>query len=289
LFSAKEHQQHGYVEQHGIQEFPSFDETRHFNIPQTNLITPLIPVGVFEMSSSPEYDVSTANGAGDFFAADAAQAERVAFIRRTYAHLVGAILALVGIEAFILSKPQIFVPLTRALMSNWWVVIIAFIAVSWVAQSWARSNASRGMQYLGLGLYTVAMAAILCPLLVMTIGVDGSGWHLVQTAAMLTAMIFLGLTVIVFTSKADFSFLRGILWVGMLAALGLAVASWMFGFSLGMVFIVAMIVLMSGYILYDTSNVLHHYHTDQHVAAALALFASVSTLFWYVLSFVNRD
>jgi FtsH-binding integral membrane protein len=44
-----------------------------------------------------------------------------------------------------------------------------------------------------------------------------------------------------------------------------------------------MVVLASGYILYHTSNVLHHYGTEQYVAAALALFASVALLFWYVL------
>ena len=48
-------------------------------------------------------------------------------------------------------------------------------------------------------------------------------------------------------------------------------------------FIVAMIALMCGFILYETSNVLHHYHTSQHVAAALAIFASLATLFWYVI------
>jgi FtsH-binding integral membrane protein len=48
-------------------------------------------------------------------------------------------------------------------------------------------------------------------------------------------------------------------------------------------FSAAMIVLACGYILYDTSNVLHHYRTDQYVAAAVALFASVALLFWYVL------
>ena len=40
---------------------------------------------------------------------------------------------------------------------------------------------------------------------------------------------------------------------------------------------------MCGYILYDTSNVLHHYRIGQHVAASLALFATIVTLFWYVL------
>ena len=38
--------------------------------------------------------------------------------------------------------------------------------------------------------------------------------------------------------------------------------------------------MAAGYILYDTSNVLHHYRTDQHVAASLALFASVALLFY---------
>jgi FtsH-binding integral membrane protein len=44
-----------------------------------------------------------------------------------------------------------------------------------------------------------------------------------------------------------------------------------------------MIAFACGYILYDTSNVMLHYRTTQHVAAALALFASVMLLFWYVL------
>jgi hypothetical protein len=56
-----------------------------------------------------------------------------------------------------------------------------------------------------------------------------------------------------------------------------------FGFQLGIVFIAAMIVMASGYILYDTSNVLHHYRIGQHVAASLALFASVALLFWYLV------
>ena len=55
----------------------------------------------------------------------------------------------------------------------------------------------------------------------------------------------------------------------------------------------AMVLLAAGFVLYDTSNVLHHYRTTQHVAAALALFASVALLFWYilqiVLAFSSRD
>ena len=61
------------------------------------------------------------------------------------------------------------------------------------------------------------------------------------------------------------------------------VASIFIGFSLGLWFSVAMVVLAAGYILYNTSNIIHHYHTGQYVAASLALFASVALLFWYVV------
>ena len=57
----------------------------------------------------------------------------------------------------------------------------------------------------------------------------------------------------------------------------------LFNFQLGVWFSGAMIGFASMYILYETSNVLHRYRTDQYVAAALALFAAVALLFWYIL------
>mgnify|MGYP003378542796 FL=1 len=47
-----------------------------------------------------------------------------------------------------------------------------------------------------------------------------------------------------------------------------------------------MIALSACYILYDTSNIMRHYHPNQYVAASLTLFASVALMFWYVLQFV---
>ncbi|MEL7005492.1 MAG: Bax inhibitor-1 family protein, partial [Bacteroidota bacterium] len=52
---------------------------------------------------------------------------------------------------------------------------------------------------------------------------------------------------------------------------------------LGLFFSVAMVALAAGSILYQTSNIIRHYDTKQHVAAALTLFASLMLLFWYVL------
>lgn len=78
--------------------------------------------------------------------------------------------------------------------------------------------------------------------------------------------------------------------IGFFIAFGLIVVSVLFGFSLGTIFAGAMALLASGSILYTTSNILHHYRTDQSVSAALSLFASVALLFYYILMiFMSRD
>lgn len=221
---------------------------------------------------------------------------RVSFIRKTYAHLAGAILLFILLEAG-LWMSGLAAPLASLMLSGggmgWLVVLGLFIGVSWVADWWAHQSSSKGLQYLGLGLFTVAEAVIFVPLIgiAMATGIEQypqldpavASMTFVGPAAILTAVVFAGLTVFVFATKKDFSFMRGLLVVVSLAALGLIIAGAIFGFTLGLWFSVAMVGLASGYILYQTSNVLHHYDTHQYVAAALALFSSVAMLFWYIL------
>jgi FtsH-binding integral membrane protein len=220
------------------------------------------------------------------FAADAAVDDRASFITKTYVHLAGAIAAFIGIEAFLLSLPGIG-DLVNTMIGgqfSWLIVLGAFMAVSWVAQKWAMSDTSVGMQYLGLGLYVVAQAVIFVPLL--WIATQFGGPTVIPTAGLITGILFAAMTMIVFVTRKDFSFLRSILMFGGFAAMGLIVAGMIFGFNLGNIFVVAMIAFACGYILYDTSNILHHYRIGQHVAASLALFASVALMFWYVLQLV---
>ena len=94
---------------------------------------------------------------------------------------------------------------------------------------------------------------------------------------------FAGLTGIAFWTRKDFSFLGGILRWAFILAIVAIVAGVLFGFQLGTWFSVAMVGLAGAAILYDTSNVLHHFPEDRYVAAALQLFASVALMFWYVL------
>jgi len=95
---------------------------------------------------------------------------------------------------------------------------------------------------------------------------------------------FAGLTAVAFLTRKDFSFLGSMLRWGFVAALLLIVGGVLFGFQLGTFFSVGMIALAGAAILYDTSNVLHHFPEDQHVSASLQLFGSIALMFWYVLS-----
>src|SRR5258707_1306674 len=86
--------------------------------------------------------------------------ERAAFIRRTYAHLAGAILAFVGLEALLLqvAPSEAILQFLVNTPYSWLFVLLAFMGASWVAQAWARSETSPALQYCGLGLYVVAEA-----------------------------------------------------------------------------------------------------------------------------------
>ncbi|HEX7380214.1 MAG TPA: Bax inhibitor-1 family protein [Pirellulales bacterium] len=213
--------------------------------------------------------------------------ERADFIRKTYLHLAGAVFAFAGLEAVLLNTPglpEAYFSLVAGTRFGYLILIAAFMGVSYLADSWARSAASVGKQYAGLGLYVAAEAFIFLPLLYFASRQDA---RLIPTAAAATLIVFTGLTAIVFLTGKDFSFLRTALWLGGLVAMGCVVASMFFPqFALGIVFSFCMVGLASGYILYDTSNVLHHYRIGQHVAASLALFASLALLFFYILRIV---
>jgi FtsH-binding integral membrane protein len=222
--------------------------------------------------------------------AAAAAGDRAAFIRKTYLHLGFAILAFIGVEWFLLQQswaPALIQKMTGGF--GWLVVLGAFMGVSWLAERLAASDASRGVQYAGLFLFVVAEAVIFLPLLFIAAYHSGDP-GVITKAGITTGFVFGGLTLTAFVTGKDFSFLRGFLMVGGFVALGIIVVSMIFGFNLGTIFAGAMALFASVAILYNTSNIIHHYRTDQYVSAALSLFASVALLFWYILRiFMSRD
>lgn len=207
---------------------------------------------------------------------------RAKFITKTYNHLLGAIFAFVLISVYFYQS-GISMAITQWVFSfgaGWMVLLGGFIAASWLATHLAHSSQSKVTQYSSLIGFVIAEAIIFAPMLLMaTMYADG----VINSAATVTLVGFAILTAIVFYTRKDFSFLRGMLmWAGGLALLAIG-AAFIFGFELGTWFSVGMIGLAGAAILYDTSNVLHHYPEDRYVGAALQLFASVAMMFWYVL------
>jgi FtsH-binding integral membrane protein len=212
---------------------------------------------------------------------------RSAFIWRTYGHLAGAILAFGAIETYLFDS-GLAQPLAQAMLGfNWLLILGAFMIVGWLASHVAHRVDSRPLQYVALGGFVIAEAIIFVPLLALAMAVQPS---IVESAVGVTLLGTAGLTGVAFVTRKDFSFLRGILvWGGVLALVAI-VASVLFGFEMGTWFSVAMIGFAGAAVLYDTSNVLHHYPEDRYVAAALELFASIALMFWYVLRlFLSRD
>jgi FtsH-binding integral membrane protein len=216
--------------------------------------------------------------------AEALPEERAAFIRKTYAHLAGAVLLFILLEGYLMVSGA-GLALTKTMLGgrfSWFIVLAAFMGISALANWWANSQTSRPLQYMGLILFVVAETVIFMPLLYLAQVRTGDS-ELIAKAGIITGGLFAGLTAVVFLSRKDFSFLGPILTIGFFLALGFIAASLIFGFSLGNLFSFLMVAFAGGAILYDTSNILHKYRTDQHVAASLSLFASVALLFWYVL------
>ncbi len=236
------------------------------------------------MSHDPYRD---GNLAGRPYEAIGERSARAVFITRTYVHLLGAVLAFTAIEWALFSSGVAW-PMARAMLSTSWLLVLGgFVLVSWLASRAAYSARSMAVQYAALAGFVVAEAVIFVPLLAIAfIKAPGA----VQSAVTVTAIGFGGLTAVAFLSRKDFSFLGAILrWVGVLALVAI-VAGVLFGWELGTWFSVGMIAFAGAAILYDTSNVIRHFPTDRHVAAALQLFASVALMLWYVLRlFLSRD
>jgi FtsH-binding integral membrane protein len=218
-------------------------------------------------------------------AASAPPSERVKFIRRTYLHLAGAGVAFVAASAALIASGLAETIIRDIFLANrlsWLLMRVVFIGGTTAAQYMARSRSSVGMQYAGLALYVSLYTVLFVPILAIS-SKFGAAPELPIQAGIVTLAVFGGLTAAVFVTGKDFSFLGPILMVCSFIALGVIVAAVLFGFNLGLIFIALMVALFAGYVIYDTSNILHRYGTNEHVAASMALFGSVAMLFYYIL------
>lgn len=218
---------------------------------------------------------------------------RSAFIRRTYAHLAGAIFAFTGLTALLINS-EFGARFTMWALGggqfNWLIVLGLFMGAGYLANKLAWSDSSIQKQYIGLGLYVVAESLIMTPLLF--IAAHYSDPRIIPNAAVITLVLFGGLSIIPFVTKKDFTFLGRAIQIAGLCAIGLIVGGILFGFTLGLWFAVAMVALAGAAVLRDTSMVMQHFPPSYHVAAALSLFASIAMMFYYIvyiLMSMSRD
>ena len=215
---------------------------------------------------------------------------RSQFIWKCYAHVVGAILSLIAVEYYLFASGAAGA-IANAMLQSPMMVVIGFIALSWGAGHVAHRLESTAAQYAAFAVFVVLWAVMFVPILAMAmIYGQQRGINIIEDAAIVTVFGCAGLIATVMITRKDFSFLRGVMVWGFFIAIGLIIASLAFGWHLGTWFSVGMIGFAGLAVLYDTSNIMHHYPEDKYVAASMALFASIAMMFFYILRlFMSRE
>lgn len=212
--------------------------------------------------------------------------DRSAFIWKCYAHVVGAILSFVVIEAYLLTT-GVALKLAIMMQGSPFLVLGAFMLVSWGATHLAHKLTSKPAQYAAFGALVGIWSLLFAPMLYMA---EATAHGTIDSAAGVTLLGTIGLIATAMITRKDFSFLRGLLVWGFMLAIVAIIGSLIFGFNLGTWFSVAMIGFAGAAVLYDTSNIMHHYPQDRYVAASMQLFASIAMMFWYILRlFMGRN
>lgn len=168
------------------------------------------------------------------------------------------------------------------------VGIGAAFALMWlVLPKTANSTSGIGVVFAITGLLGFALGPILTLYLSLP-----NGPQTVATALGGTGVIFLGLSGYALTTRRDFSFLGGFLFVGFLVVLGAALANIFLAIpALSLALSATIVMLMSGFILYDTSRMVNG-GMDNYVLATVSLYVNIFNLFislLHLLGFANND
>ena len=212
-------------------------------------------------------------------AAQASVGERMAFLRKIYGLLSLSIMVAASASWMALSTPELLL----FAQENRFLLFAAEIGAIFFAM-WARHKENIGL--LALFLFTGLTGLASAPML-------GAYAHAVPQAASLTAIIFVGLSIYTVTSKRDFSFMGGMLTVGILLLVvgGLMNAFIFQSSATSFMFSSFGVFLFSGFIVYDTFNILNKYPTDEYISATLSLYLDVLNLFMSLLHLLggSRD
>lgn len=176
-------------------------------------------------------------------------------------------------------------------MQHWIMMLVVYFG-AFLAASFLRRRP--GINLVALFGYTFVTGLFLAPTIFFAQVMASQGvtldTHPVRDAFILTGGAFTGLTSYVLVTRKNFSFLGGALsaglWVVLIAMLlGIFFHSAAFHLAIASVGV----LLFCGYILYDTSRLLHDTREDDAVGAALRLFLDVVNLFLFLLRILSSS
>lgn len=167
-----------------------------------------------------------------------------------------------------------------------WTYLVAVIGSMvlgmFVLPRTANSSAGLGVIFLITGLMGFGLGAILTQYLALP-----KGPQIVATAFGGTGLIFLGLSAYALNTKRDFSFMGGFLFAGMLVVVIAALANIFLEMpALSLVISGVVILLMSGFILFDTSRMVNGGETN-YLFATYGLYLSIFNLFISLLNLLT--
>ncbi|MFC1749271.1 Bax inhibitor-1/YccA family protein [Pseudomonadota bacterium] len=210
-------------------------------------------------------------------ATSANSAETSKVVRNTYSLLsITLLFSAVTAGVSMAVQPPMFTGLICSL--------VAMALIWFVLPKTANSGAGLGVVFAITGLLGFGLGPMLTHYLAMA-----NGGMIVMNAMGTTGITFLGLSAYVLTTKKDFSFMGGFLMVGMFAVIGLAIisliASFFFGMDMSVVSLAisgAVVLLMSGMILFETSRIVNGGETN-YLIATVGLYLAIYNLFTALL------
>ncbi len=220
----------------------------------------------------------------DFLAAfDAPATERQVFLRKVYG-LFTITVAVAGVLAYAIS--QLESPALASIARLWPLWIGAWYGLQWFGDRIARAGSAAG--YALLGGFVVVTACIAGPTITVYAASAG-GAQIVVNAFALASFTFGGLTLYVLFRKEDFSWMGGALSMACLLLIGVGLLSIFMPFPTtgSLIFSGVSVVVISAIILYETSNILHHYSTAQAPLAAARIYAAFFALFLHLLRILS--
>jgi len=148
---------------------------------------------------------------------------------------------------------------------------------------WVHASANSSMGIVAIFAFTGCLGASLGPMLNFYVTAISNGPALIMQALGGTGLIFLSLSGYVLTTRKDFSFMRGFLFTGLIVALIAMVANIFLQIpALSLALSSAVILIMSGLILFDTSRIIHGGETN-YIRATLSLYLNIYNIFVHLL------